>query len=226
MSRLEAGSAPVSVTDVHVTIDGRRVLEGVYLHVARGEIVGLMGPNGSGKSTLVDVIAGRRRPHRGIVRICGEDVARLSSRERALRGLGVVVQGGRVLSHLSVADHLRLGALASGRERSAPDALLRGLTAGLAHAQRTGALDRASRLRLELATVIATAPRLLLLDEPTAGLDRVERAQFVRDMEAIRIAFPDMGVLIVEHDGAFLAEFASRVIRLEDGMIALCPVNT
>lgn len=208
---LEAG-------DVHVDIGGRPILTGVDLTVSEGEVVGLMGPNGAGKSTLLDVLAGRRRPGRGHVRLFGEEVTNLPAHRRAKGGLGVVLQGGQILDHLTVAEHLQLGAIATSNDRC-PAGLVAELAEGLVPTMRAAMLEHASRLDLELATVIATGPRILLLDEPTAGLDPRQRTRIAERIRRIRDAMPELGFLIIEHDEAFLVDVTDRCVLLVGGRL-------
>ena len=205
---------------VRVDIAGRRILADVSLHVHVGELVGVMGANGAGKSTLLDVLAGRRVPGAGVVQLLGDDVTRLGPRLRAQRGLCLVPQGGRVLEHLSVAEHLRLGALAAGHdEGDATSELVTLLTQELDPQTPVADLAHAARLDLELATVIATQPHVILLDEPSAGLDQDERRRTARHLRTIHAAIPRLGMLVVEHDEEFLRGIVDRTLLVVDGRI-------
>lgn len=209
----------LAVRDVHVDIAQRSILRGVTLTVAPGDVVGLMGPNGAGKSTLLDVVAGRRLPRSGQVSVLGSDVTRQTARQRARRGLGVVLQGGRVFDHLTVGQHLRLGSLARGGPAASVTGLVEAITGELDEDTRVAALSHSARLEIELAMVVASGAAMLILDEPTAGLDRAERTRTAQHIRAVRDAIPHLGMLIIEHDKHFLDAVADRGVILEGGCI-------
>jgi len=214
------GGMLLEAVEVSVHIGGRAILEGINLTVGAGEIVGMMGANGAGKSTILDVLAGRRLPNAGRVRFDGLDVTGSIPRLRARRGLCLVPQGGRILEHLSVAEHLRIGALAARPEHGGTPSDLVGLIVeDLDPRTPCGDLTHPQRLQLELATVVATCPRLLLLDEPSAGLADADGRRAAMRLRAIRSALPGIGMLIVEHDEVFLDSVIDRMIVVADGRI-------
>jgi branched-chain amino acid transport system ATP-binding protein len=216
----------LEVRDVHVRLGAVRALDGVSLEVHAGERVGLIGPNGAGKSTLLDVLIGRRAPDAGTVLLDGQDITADVPRERARRGVGIVLQGGRVIDHLSVTEHLRLAALSHREARDAmvdddlDDTIAAAMAgAGIARDQLAAALSHPQRQLLDLLMVLRSRPRLLMLDEPTSGMDREGRdrtASILRDVQAGR---PMLATLIVEHDEEFLAANTDRVIRVRDGRV-------
>jgi branched-chain amino acid transport system ATP-binding protein len=216
----------LEVRDVHVLLGAVRALDGVSLEVRAGERVGLTGPNGAGKSTLLDVLIGRRTPDAGTVRLDAQDITGDVPRVRARRGVGIVLQGGRVIAHLTVAEHLRLAGLSPRRhgDRVADDGLHDTIAEGMAGAglvaDRLAAdLSHPQRQSLELLMVLRSRPRLLLLDEPTSGMDREGRERTVSLLRAVHIGCPMLATLIVEHDEEFLAAITDRVIRIRDGRV-------
>jgi len=216
---------------VSVRFGGLAALDAVDMAVRPGEVVGLVGPNGAGKSTLLDVLAGRRTPSDGRVLFDGCDVTMLTSRQRAASGIGIVLQGGRVLEHLDVAAHLELGRLAArrtGRAGSAAsdvsphsaEVVLAALAAeGVTSGMLACDLPHAARQWLELAMVLMTRPRVLLLDEPTSGMDRVGRARTAELLRSLHVADPTLATVIVEHDPTFIRDVVDRTVVLSAGRV-------
>lgn len=225
---MTAEAQVLAARGVTVRFSGSVALDDVDLELDRGEVVGLAGPNGAGKSTLLDVLVGRRTPSSGRVLLDGRDVTRSTPRERAALGVGMVVQGGRVLGHLDVSAHLALGRLAAERVGRAAQAdgsdgvevVTAALAAeGVLGAMLAGGLAHGSQQWLELAMVLATRPRVLLLDEPTSGMDRGGRRRTAALLRDLHAADPMLTTVIVEHDATFIAEVADRVVVLAAGRI-------
>jgi putative ABC transport system ATP-binding protein len=197
-------------------------LRGVSLSVARGEVVAVVGPSGSGKSTLLACLAGLDEPDGGAVTLAGERVSHRPEAERARirsRRLGVVLQSGNLIPHLTVSDNIRLVRTAgrAGAELPAPDELLEqvGLRARASALPRE--LSGGELARAGLAVALSNNPDVLLADEPTGELDgRTE--QIVLDLIRAR-AYDGRGVLVVTHSAA-VTGIADRVIALSDGRIA------
>ncbi|GAA1560528.1 ABC transporter ATP-binding protein [Kribbella hippodromi] len=193
-------------------------LRGVSLSVARGEVVAVVGPSGSGKSTLLYCLAGLDEPDGGAVTLGNERLSHRPELERARirsRRLGVVLQSGNLLAHLTIDANLRL--VQTGRERQLPDQLLEQV--GLAN--RGSALPRelsgGELARAGLAVAVSNDPDVLLADEPTGELDG-QTEQLVLDLIRAR-ARDGRGVLLVTHSPA-VTRIADRVITLSDGRIA------
>lgn len=216
----------LEVLDVRVLLGAVRALDGVRMEVRAGERVGLIGPNGAGKSTLLDVLIGRRAPDTGTIRLDGRDITGDVPRVRARRGLGIVLQGGRVVDHLSVAEHLHLAGLSHGQHRdvATDDGLDDTIAAAMAGAKiavddLAAELSHPQRQFLDLLMVLRTRPRLLMLDEPTSGMDREGRDRTASILRAVHAGRPSLATLIVEHDEEFLAAVTDRVIRVRDGRV-------
>jgi putative ABC transport system ATP-binding protein len=201
-------------------------LRGVSLTVARGEVVAVVGPSGSGKSTLLACLAGLDEPDGGSVTLAGERVSHRSEAERARirsRRLGVVLQSGNLVTHLTVSANIRLVQAAARSNRRTTAALptsdqlldqvgLRNRGSALPRELSGGELARAA-----LAVAVSNNPDVLLADEPTGELDgRTE--QVVLDLIRTR-TYDGRGVLLVTHSPA-VTEIADRVIALSDGRIA------
>ena len=204
---------------IRVHFGGLTALDGVDLGVAAGEIVGLVGPNGAGKSTLLDVLVGRRRPKSGRVRLDGEDVTDLTPGRRARRGIGIVLQGGRVLGHLTVHEHLALAALSPRAGRGVGIVVETLRADGIDLDVPAEHLPHGAQQWLELATVLATGPRILLLDEPTSGMDASGRSRTAELLRSLHAAEPDLAAVVVEHDPTFIRQVAARVVVLSAGRV-------
>lgn len=201
---------------------GIRAVDGMSLSVRAGDRVAVIGPNGAGKSTLFGLISGELRLDEGDVLLEGRSVRRMSPQRRVDMGLGRTFQTARLFAGLTVRENMELAQAAGGRckspvrrESSIDDALREvGLNEGLE--RRAGALAQGERKRLELAMVLAGEPKLLLLDEPTAGTAREERAAI---MELITGAVERRGVTMVftEHDMDTVFVYARRIVVMDRG---------
>jgi branched-chain amino acid transport system ATP-binding protein len=213
-------------------------VDGVDLGVPPGRITALVGPNGAGKSTLFDCLSGALRPDRGTVLLGGTDITRLPEHARARLGLARTFQQLAIFPGLSVAENVRVGAegvpggtlraLAGlpdpGRDRAAAatDRALR--LAGLAALRDSpvGELPTGTLRMVELARALAGGPRVLLLDEPAAGLDAAEAARLAVVLRAL--SAEGMALLLVEHDIDLVAELADTVCVMAAGkMVARGP---
>ena len=214
-------SRPVlEVRDLRKRFGGLVAVNGMSFDLHAGEILGLIGPNGSGKSTVMKLIMGVERPSCGTIRLDGEDLAGLPPHRIARAGITIMFQHSRPLHRQTVLENIKLALL--------PDSLLRLATGpevdrnarsiakrvGLGHAidRRPGTLPFADLRRMELAKVIARDPKVVLIDEPFAGLTLTEIAAF---SELIR-ALGDEGraVLLVDHSVRSIAALADRVLAM------------
>jgi branched-chain amino acid transport system ATP-binding protein len=202
----------LSATGLAKSFEGFRALDGVDLAVAGGEAVAMIGPNGAGKSTCFALLGGQLRPDAGRVRIDGDDVTALPPRLRARRGLGRTFQVAQVFASMSARDNL---AIAAGAD---PAGLL----------ARVGLADQADRAaatmaygdvkRLELALALATRPRVLLMDEPTAGMAPAERRALMLLVDDL-VRRDGLAVLFTEHDMDVVFGHADRVLVLDRGRL-------
>ena len=195
------------------------MLDGVDIAVPPGRVTALIGPNGAGKTTLFDCLCGTLRPRAGHVALDGADITRLPPYTRTRLGIARSFQQLAVFPSLSIADNVRVGAEQGGN--GAPPAVeaalrLTGLDGPLRDAPATG-LPTGTLRRVELARALACSPRILLLDEPTAGLDAAETAALARLLRAL--AAEGTGLLIVEHDPELVLEVADTVHALRAGRI-------
>ncbi|HYN94695.1 MAG TPA: urea ABC transporter ATP-binding protein UrtD, partial [Pilimelia sp.] len=221
-------SAALEVRGLNVVFDGFRAITDLSVTVDSGELRFLIGPNGAGKTTLIDVITGRTRPASGSVRFHGEELVGRREHRIVRAGIGRTFQTSVVFEQLTVLENLDLAA----NFRRPTVALLRrrrGVTDDVAAALETtglgelayrpaGVLSHGQRQWLEIGMLIVQRPRLLLLDEPVAGMSRAERE---RTGELLRQVAADHTVVVIEHDMEFLRRFASTVTVLHEGKL-LC----
>lgn len=206
----------LELQDVRKSFGGIRAVDGVALRVGVGDRVAVIGPNGAGKSTLFGLISGELRADAGDVLLAGKSVRGEPPARRAKLGLGRTFQSARLFAGLPVRENVELAQVAAGRGKDGvKDALAE---VGLAEdSEREAAtLAQGERKRLELAMVLASAPRVLLLDEPTAGMGREER---VAIMELIMGAVARRGLTVVfsEHDMDTVFAHARRVVVMDRG---------
>jgi branched-chain amino acid transport system ATP-binding protein len=220
--------ALLEVVGVSRRFGALRALTGVDLAVEPGQIHGLIGPNGSGKSTLMKCIAGALLPDAGTIRFAGRDITVDAASERARAGLSIKFQITSVLPTLTVYDNVLL----ARQGRDSLVSLLRSSTRRALHESVVAALDR-FRLRaradvlagalshgeqqwLEIAMALATEPRLLLLDEPTAGMSLEERRLTGELLVPIK---SHCAILIVEHDLDFIRDVSDVLTVLDQGVV-------
>jgi ABC-2 type transport system ATP-binding protein len=175
--------ADVIIRDLHKRYGSVAAIRGVSIEVAKGEIFGLLGPNGAGKTTTVECLIGLRAPDSGTLEVCGID-ARQQPRE-VKQHLGVALQSTALQDHITPAEAVRLFG-SFYRERAEPEALLdRFALREKAHA-RFGTLSGGQRQRLALALAFVNRPKVVVLDEPTTGLDPQARRELHADILRMR----------------------------------------
>ncbi len=206
--------AAIEVAGLVKGYGGRSVVDGVDLTVASGEIVALLGPNGAGKTTTIEIIEGYRTPDDGTVRILGADPARGDRDHRAR--VGIMLQDGGFDMRTRPAETIRQFARFHADPRDPEELLdLVGLRAVAATSYRR--LSGGERQRLSLAVALVGRPEVLLLDEPTAGMDPEARA-ITRDL-VVSLRAEGMAILLTSHDLVDVERLADRVAVLVDGRI-------
>ena len=220
--------ALLQIEDLVVDFDGFKAIDGLDFWVDEGELRFLIGPNGAGKTTLVDVITGLTKPTVGSVRFDARELVGLREHQVVKLGVGRTFQTPTVFDHLTVVDNVDLAASAKAKFHS----LLRrrkGRSEPVAEAlEQVGLHDLGERLAgglshgqkqwLEIAMLVVQDPRLLLLDEPVAGMSRDERT---RTGELLQQLAATRTVVVIEHDMDFVRRFATRVTVLHEGRL-LC----
>lgn len=215
MTAPPGGAAAIEVDGLRKAYGGRRVVDGVSFRVEQGETFALLGPNGAGKTTTVEILEGYRRADEGRVRVIGEDPGRAGREHRAR--VGLMLQGGGGVDPLMTArEVLRLYARFHAEPRDVEELLgLVGL--GLAAGARFRRLSGGERQRLGLALALVGRPTLLMLDEPTAGMD-VEARAATRDLLG-RLREEGVAILLTSHDLADVERTADRIGIMDRGRI-------
>ena len=224
-------TATLEIVGVSKSFGSLKVLEDITLSIVDGELVSLVGPNGAGKTTLMRCISDGRERSSGTVRVNGEDIGGLPPNRVVRLGLGRKFQTAGVFESLTVAECLRIaGTLRDKPSPRRPLHVLRLPEAARAVIETTGLVDsllRQARLlshgqkqALELAMVLALEPKIVLLDEPTAGLTNLERRQIGGILRELASRHR-LAVILVEHDLDFVREISSRVVVLHQGRIVL-----
>ena len=219
------GIPTLAVNDITMKFGGLTALDGVALEANSGEVLGIIGPNGSGKTTLLNVLSGVYRPVAGGGTLAGDSLNHCWGKPHRLaaKGVGRTFQTIRLIDNYSVADNVKLGlhrfaARPGGTDREiVVNEILQRL--GLSHVAdiETGWLPYGVRRRVEIARAVATQPRLLLLDEPTAGMNYDERRDVFDTVSRLRDE--GIAVIVVEHDVAMMREYCDRLVVLDFGKV-------
>jgi len=215
----------LEIRDLRVVFDGFVAVDGVDLTVTQGDLRFLIGPNGAGKTTIVDAITGLA-PATGSVRFGGVELVGRASHRIARAGVGRTFQTASVFDELSVLQNLDIAA-GSGRgawsllrrRRTVPETVDAALeTVGLTHLRDSpaGVLAHGQKQWLEIGMLLVQDARLLLLDEPVAGMSQAEREETGQLLQRIG---EQRTVVVVEHDMEFLRSFASSVTVLHQGRV-------
>jgi branched-chain amino acid transport system ATP-binding protein len=230
----------LDVADVSLSYGGVRALDGVSLHVEAGEIVGIVGPNGAGKTSLFDVISGFGPMHGGTVAIGGVDASGLSPDARAKLGLARSFQDTRLFPSLTVRETIAVAltrrlkarnsllaatwapAMRKSERRAARrvESLIDLLNLGAFADKFVNELSTGSRRVVDLACVLATDPKILLLDEPSSGMAQGE-IEMLGPMVQRLAREAQCGVLVIEHDMPLISEMSDRLIAMELGRVLL-----
>lgn len=202
---------------------GKRVVNGVNIHIDEGEVVGLLGPNGAGKTTTFYLIVGLVRPDDGAIQFQSSDITPLPMYERARRGLGYLSQEPSVFRKMTVADNVRAVLetldLPKHQREERLQHLLDGLGLTPLAQQKAVTLSGGERRRLEITRALVTNPRILMLDEPFSGVDPIA----VSDVQKIIGQLKDMGlgILITDHNVRETLAIVDRAYLMSEGRI-LC----
>jgi ABC-type branched-subunit amino acid transport system ATPase component len=233
----ERRPAHLSVQGLKVHYGGVRALDGVTFSAEPGAIVGLIGANGSGKTTTLDVISGLVRPQAGAVRLDGVDLGEYLPEERLRVGMVRSFQDCRLYPELTVLDVLLLSEdarhevavlpttlrlpwarRAERRKLEAVDQVIAAFGLERFRQHRTAELSTGTRRVVDLASIVLARPRLLLLDEPTAGIAQREAEAFIPLLQRIH-EVADTTIVLVEHDVPLVFALCSTVIVMELGRV-------
>ena len=208
----------LTVERLDVAYGGSQVLWGVDLSVAQGEVLCLMGRNGVGKTTLLKTVMGLLPARGGRVTFDGADITRWSTDRRARAGIGYVPQGREIFPHLSVEENLRMALLGCERATSIDDALELFPALRRFLGRKGGVLSGGEQQMLAIGRALLTRPRLLMLDEPTEG---IQPSLILEIEEAIRRIKKEMGlaVLLVEQYLDFAERLADAYVIMAKGAV-------
>lgn len=223
---------PLRVDGVGIHFGGLQALENVSFAMEPGERRVIIGPNGAGKTTLFNLISGQLRPDSGSVYLFGEDVTRIAPYRRAARGLARTFQITNLFPNLTVAENLMLAVQALLPAKRSLHRPMRSYPEVTKRAQQlleewrlwdkreelARHLSYGDQRELEILMALAGSPRLLLLDEPTAGLSTAETHLVV---DVVRRLDPSITILLIEHDLDVAFELASRVMVLHQGKLLM-----
>jgi branched-chain amino acid transport system ATP-binding protein len=233
------GQAVLNLDRLSLSFGGLQALSGLDLHVNDGEIVSLIGPNGAGKTTVFNVITGVYEPSSGDVRFAGQSIAGQAPHRIARMGIARTFQSLRLFLNMSVIENVM--AATYGRTHASPaESILRlprarreerearalaadvlsffgQRLAGYRWEQPAYSLSYANRRRLEIARALGTRPRLLLLDEPAAGMNPAETHEITELISRLRDE-RSVSILVIEHDMHVVSGCSDRVIALDHGV--------
>ena len=205
------------------TYKKRAVVQGVSVHVQRGEAVGLLGPNGAGKTTTFYMIVGLVRPDAGRIELDGQDITALPMYRRARLGIGYLPQEASVFRGLNVERNIMAALEVVERDADRRHEMLDELLAefGIGHLRRTPALalSGGERRRVEIARALASQPHYILLDEPLAGIDPIAVGE-IRDLVS-HLKDRGIGVLITDHNVRETLEIIDRAYIMHDGRVLM-----
>ena len=227
----------LEVIDLGIDFGGLTAVNDFNLKVYNNEIVGLIGPNGAGKTTVFNMLTKVYQPSRGTIKFCGQDTARMSVVEMNKAGIARTFQNIRLFSNMSVIDNVKIGMnnqitynnieavlrLPKYREQEAKVTeeameLLRIFGLDKDADLIAGNLPYGAQRRLEIARAMATKPKLLLLDEPAAGMNPQETADLMDMIRFVRDHF-HIAILLIEHDMKLVMGICERISVLNYGML-------
>ena len=209
-----------SVERLHKAFGGIRAVWDLTFSIQDRQVLGLIGPNGSGKTTVMNLIAGFHRPDAGDVYFNGRRLTGRAAYDIARLGLVRTWQDPRIIPHLTTRQNIELGAFASGNNNHSDETqinkLLQNFQLTTAEQQLVGTLPYGTQKIIALARTLAAKPRLLLLDEPLAGLSADHRNCVIEAVQQFRSTG---AVLIVDHSFGVIAKLCDRVLVLNAGQL-------
>jgi branched-chain amino acid transport system ATP-binding protein len=228
--------AQLHVENITLTFGGLAALSGVSLEVERGELVSVIGPNGAGKTSLLNCISGFYHPQRGRILFEGHDLTRATPHEVTRKGIARAFQNIELFSGLTVLEnlllarhtHLRYGLFGAGlfygralreevENRKAVEEVIDFMELEAYRKAPVGNLPYGVRKRVEVARALALSPKLLLLDEPMAGMTLEEKEDMVRFILEIRAR--GTTVVLIEHDLGVVMDISDRIYVLDFGQV-------
>ncbi len=231
--------ALLEITGLKKSFGGIQALGGVDFHIEEGEIVSVIGPNGAGKTSFFNVISGMFSPDEGTIIFDGDNIAHHLPNEITKRGIARTFQNVRLFPNLTVLENVMVGqhcrtssgmwaTILQTKKYKKEEAMIRDKAkqvlsffgtrlAGYRHEQPAFALSYANRRRLEIARALATEPKLLLLDEPTAGMNPRETLELTEQIGNLRDEL-GLTIVVIEHDMKVVKNVSDRVAVLDHGV--------
>ncbi len=235
--------ALLDVNNLSISFGGLRAVDNFNITIEKGELYGLIGPNGAGKTTVFNLLTGVYKPNEGIIRLDGEDITRKSTIEINHAGIARTFQNIRLFKNMSVIDNVKVGlsehfkynalegVLHLGRyakvEKEMDAEAMRLLKVFDLDAERdtlASNLPYGKQRKLEIVRAMATGPKLLLLDEPAAGMNPNETKELMDTIALVRREF-EMTILLIEHDMKLVSGICERLTVLNFGRV-LCQGET
>lgn len=227
----------LQVDELGIDFGGLRALDSFSITIMDGEIVGLIGPNGAGKTTVFNLLTNVYKPSRGIVKMDNDRTAGRKTYEVTKSGIARTFQNIRLFKNISVIDNVKVALHNRMRysmaeaffrlprfwkeereiDRQAHDLLSVFSLDGFAR-QNASSLPYGAQRKLEIARALATNPRILLLDEPAAGMNDTETAELTATIRFIRDKY-DVSILLIEHDMNLVMEICERIVVLDYGIV-------
>jgi ABC-type branched-subunit amino acid transport system ATPase component len=215
------------IENVYAGYGKLEVLRGVSFSLNPGELVTLIGPNGAGKSTVLKVISGFLFPATGRIVFDNDDITPLSTHLRIRKGIGYCLQGGRVFPNLTVIENLKIASISPGINQKSNHfeeifslfPVLKGMVP-----KRAGLLSGGERQMLAIAVALVRRPRVMLLDEPSAGLSPKIVQEVLAKIHEIRVKL-GMSILLVEQNVGRALKVTDRAVVLLNGEVALIEEN-
>ncbi len=219
LAHITGARGGLAAEGVRVTFGGVVAVAGVDMTAAPGRVTSVIGPNGAGKTTLLNLVSGFQRPDAGVVRVGKHDITGLAAHEVARAGLARTFQTAQPFASLSVLDNVRLGLLRGAWRGDAPAELARAMLALVGYSgsetRPASTLPHVDRRLVEIARALATAPAVLLLDEPAAGLDEADTVKLGSLLQ--RLARAGLAVVLVEHDMSLVMSISDEIVVLDAG---------
>ncbi len=219
LAHITAARGSLSAEGVRVAFGGVVAVAGVDMIASPGRITSVIGPNGAGKTTLLNLMSGFQRSDAGKVLVGKQDITGFAAPDVVRAGLARTFQTAQPFASLSVLDNVRLGLLRGGWRGDAPTDLARALLALVGYAgsetRLAATLPHVDRRLVEIARALATAPAVLLLDEPAAGLDEADTAKLGGLLQ--RLARAGLAVVVVEHDMSLVMSISDEIVVLDAG---------
>ena len=230
-------STLLDVKNLSISFGGLRAVDGFEMQIEKGELYGLIGPNGAGKTTVFNLLTGVYKPNEGIIKLDGEDITGKKTIDINKAGIARTFQNIRLFKDMTVLDNVKVGlhnqvkyTTATGilrlpsyfvKERAMNEKameLLKIFDLDGEAGQPASSLPYGKQRKLEIARALATNPKLLLLDEPAAGMNPSETAELMENIVKIRDQF-QIAVMLIEHDMNLVMGISDRIYVLDFGKL-------